>query len=79
MTMPAWFNRGVRCDYQYQNKDDVLLCTLTGRPCLGGYGGTNLKCLRERWAKEFEAKHGISIFEIKKRELIDAAKPPELA
>jgi len=78
MTMPV---EGLefKCGYQYQVFDDDPLCTLTGRPCSGEYGGTNLECLRERWAKEFEAKHGTSIFEIGKRQPIDAAKSQELA
>ena len=79
MTMPAE-GLGFKCGYQYQEYDDVILCTLTGRPCLGEFspGGLNSgtkprlppvpKCLRERWAKEFEAKHGTSIFEIGKRQ-----------
>ena len=84
MTMTAE-GLGFKCDYQYQEYDDVILCTLTGRPCLGEYGGTKPrlppvpKCLRERWAKEFEAKHGTSIFELDKRQPRDAAKSQELA
>jgi len=78
MTMTAE-GLGFRCGYQYQENDDDLLCTLTGRPCFVDEDGGAQQCLRARWAKEFEAKHGTSIFELGKRQPIDAAKSQELA
>ena len=73
MTMTA---EGLRfkCGYQYQ-----LLCTLTGRTCFVDEDGGAQQCLRARWAKEFEIKHDTSVFELGKRQPIDAAKSQELA
>ena len=78
MTMTAE-GLGFNCGYQYQENDDDLLCTLTGRTCFVDEDGGAQQCLRARWAKEFEAKHGTSIFELGKRQPIDAAKSQELA
>jgi len=80
MTMTAE-GLGFKCGFQYQEQenDDDPLCTLTGRMCFVDKDGGAQQCLRARWAKAFEAKHGTSIFELDKRQPIDATKSQELA
>ena len=78
MTMTAE-GLGFKCGFQYQENDNGLLCTLTGRMCFVNEDGGAQQCLRARWAKAFEAKHGTSILELGERQRIDATKSQELA
>jgi hypothetical protein len=59
------FPIGFKCSYLMDS--GMAICTLTGGQCLVDRDGGGHWCLRARWADEFEAKHGTSVFELGER------------